>query len=63
MRFRWPQDQLDNFSDKRFLIAILNERLSDLNPYAPLATRLKDVRGKLERSEKLTTKSTGEWSD
>ena len=54
MKFRWPQDQLDSFSDKRFLIAILNERLSDLNQYAPLARRLKAVRGKLDRDEKLT---------
>lgn len=43
MRFRYTIKELDEFSNKRMIKALITERLADLNPYAPLARRLTDL--------------------
>lgn len=50
--FRWTYDELEEISDKDFIRAILNERLSDLNPYSPLARKIKQVHSRLTDSIK-----------
>lgn len=41
MKFRWTIEMMEEMDDVSFAIAILNERLSELNPYAPLAQKIK----------------------
>ena len=48
MKFRWTMKQLKEKSDTQILIGLVNEKLSELNPYdidgtAPLAERLKEI--------------------
>lgn len=54
MKFRWTIDQCDAFTDAQMLEGIINERISDLNRYSPLATRLKKVKCKIESGDALT---------
>ena len=44
MKFRWTMKELEEFSDDRILISLIAERTSTLNPYAPLARRLGEVK-------------------
>jgi hypothetical protein len=50
MKHRWTMKELDEATDNQILLTLVNERLNDLNPYAPLAVRLKKVRARLERA-------------
>ncbi len=43
MKFKWTIKQLNEFTNKRIIIALINERKSELNPYAPLAVRLTEL--------------------
>jgi len=48
LKFRWTMKQLKEKSDKQILIGLVNEKLSELNPYdldgtAPLAERLEEI--------------------
>lgn len=48
MKFRWTIKQLKENSDTQILIGLVNEKLSELNPFdidgtAPLAERLKEI--------------------
>lgn len=52
-RFRWTLDECQTKTDYEMLLGIVNERLSDLNPYSPLAKRLKLLAKKLEKGEDL----------
>ena len=54
MRFRWTIEELETNSDLEIVKGILTERLSDLNPYTPLAKRLMAIRSKIEKGEELT---------
>lgn len=54
MKFRFTIKELEEWSDLRILTTLLNERLSDLNPYAPLATRLKQILAKIASKKPLT---------
>lgn len=53
MRFRYTKKEIDGWPDTRFLIALVDERLSDLNPYSNLARRLQQIRAKLQVEHKL----------
>ena len=57
MRFRWTIKELNEITDTRLLVALVNERLSELNRYTPLARRLQDVREKLEIQAAKETKA------
>lgn len=48
MKFRWTIGELDSKSNTDMIKAVLDERMSDLNPYSPLRTRLKQVYNSLE---------------
>lgn len=48
MRFRWTIKKLQEASDAYVLRALVAERQSDLNPYAPLAARLRELYKKLD---------------
>ncbi len=52
MKFRWTINELEEESDEWILRGLLAERLSDLNPYAPLAKRLKTIYSKLDMKVK-----------
>ena len=48
MKFSWTIKQLKEKSDTQILIGLVNEKISQLNPYdidgtAPLAERLKEI--------------------
>ena len=47
-KFRWSIKELKEDSDDVILRGLVSERLSDLNHYAPLATRLKKIYHKLD---------------
>ena len=49
MKFRWTMKELKEKTDDEFIIGLINERLSGLNPYSPLANRLNDVYKKLDK--------------
>ncbi len=55
MRFRFTQKDLNENSDLWLVTALCNERMSDLNPYAPLYKRLQALRAKIASGKKLTT--------
>ena len=44
MRFRYTMEELKEYSDNKMLLALVNERLSELNYYSPLAKRLKKIK-------------------
>ena len=48
MKFRWTMAQLSEFSDNKVVRGILAERIADLNPYTPLAVRLKAIYAKVD---------------
>jgi len=48
MKFRWTRKELKEDSDDVILRGLVSERLSDLNHYAPFATRLKKIYNKLD---------------
>jgi hypothetical protein len=43
MKFRWTIQDLKTFSNKRMIQALIAERKENLNPYAPLAKRLREL--------------------
>ena len=49
MRYRWTIQELEEFSDARILRGLVDERFSTLNPYAPLAQRLKKIAATLNK--------------
>lgn len=51
MKFRWTMKDLEEMSDQEILIGLINERTSDLNPYAPLYKRLCEIRKNLEEKK------------
>ena len=53
MKYRWTMKELKERSDREMMHAILNERLSELNPYSPLRVRLEKVQANLERPDLL----------
>ena len=59
MKFRWTQKELDQSSDAKIIRGLVAERLSDLNPYAPLAKRLQkiyaDLDQKVEEEQRRTS--------
>lgn len=55
VRFRWTMTELAEWSDLAIIAGILNERKDNLNPHAPLATRINKIRSKIEKGEPLTT--------
>lgn len=44
MKYRWTMKELKEATDEQFLLSLVNERLSGLNPYSPLARRLQEVK-------------------
>ena len=46
---RWTIEQLKNMDDVVFATCILNERRKKLNPYAPLAEKIKQAVKTLEK--------------
>jgi len=48
MNFRWSIKELETMSDNEILRGLIAERTSELNPYAPLSTRLKKIYKKLD---------------
>jgi len=40
MKFRWTMKELQEFSSKHLILALIAERKSNLNPYTPLSERL-----------------------
>jgi len=67
MRFRWSIEQLETWSDNKFLRALVTERMSGLNPYAPLYQRLRKMESRLlyvidaeERGRMITFEGTPE---
>lgn len=49
MKFRWTMKELDEASDTFVLRSLVSERLADLNPYTPLAKRLRKVSARLDK--------------
>lgn len=49
MRFRWTMKQLEDMSTDEILRGIVSERMSDLEPYAPLSKRLGKIYQELEK--------------
>ena len=47
MKHRFTIKELDTWSDTEILTTLINERVYELNPYAPLASRLSSVRSNL----------------
>jgi len=45
---RWTIKELREWSDERIVCAILSERINPLNPFAPLAERLREIRDRME---------------
>ncbi len=56
MQKSWTIKILESLSDEDVLQRLAAERMSGLNPYGPLATRLKKVYDRLERGAKLLAK-------
>lgn len=54
MKFRWTIKELKEYDDLRLIQGLITERLSELNPYSPLAKRLKEIRKKIDTGEPLT---------
>jgi len=48
MKSGWTIKELETLTDDQLVIGVLNERLSGLNPYTPLATRLKKIHAAYE---------------
>ena len=49
MKFRWTKKELKKASDDEMICALLNERMSELNIYAPLYIKLAKVRDNLSK--------------
>ena len=49
MRYRFTMDDLKKMTDKQILRALITERTSTLNPFAPLAVRLKKIYAELNK--------------
>lgn len=49
MNGRWTMQDLKAIEDLTFIQAILNERRGNLNPYAPLSLKIKEINGKIDR--------------
>jgi len=49
MRFRWTIKDLQELPPSRIIRGILNERISELNSYAPLSRKLRDLETQIER--------------
>ena len=47
MGFRWTIEELNDASPATMLNSLRNERVADLNPYAPLARKLKALQSRL----------------
>lgn len=50
MRFRWTIKQMQTLSDNEILRGLVAERTSDLNPYCPLAVRLRAIYNTLDQA-------------
>lgn len=46
---RWTIKELEEKNDTEVIIGIISERLEKLNPYAPLAKRLRAIRSGMEK--------------
>lgn len=57
MKFRWTIKELEENSDYEMLRGLVVERMSNLNPYAPLYKRLANLHKKLQIKEQLTKKT------
>lgn len=55
VRYRFTIKECDEKSDEWFITALINERVSSLDQFGPLATRLKELRRKIRNGHKLTT--------
>lgn len=49
MNFRWMMKELETMSDNEILRGLITERTSELNPYAPLSSRLNKIYKKLDK--------------
>ena len=47
--FRWTIKDIKEMSDEEILRGLINERISDLNPYAPLFRKLTAIRTELDK--------------
>ena len=52
MRLTWTIKGLREVSNKRLILTLIQERQSTLNPYAPLADRLKALTAWVEKELK-----------
>ena len=52
MHYRWTIKELETWNDEAILLRLCYERRAGLNPYAPLAKRLKAIEERLERKSK-----------
>lgn len=50
MNFRWTMKELAETSSKQLLTQLINERMTNLNPYAPLAKRLNKLSAWVEKN-------------
>ena len=50
MRFRWTIKELRELPPSRIIRGILNERISDLNVYAPLSRKLRGLEAKIDKN-------------
>ena len=48
-KFRWTMEDLKNRSNNFIIRGLLAERMSDLNPYSPLAKRLQEIYNEVNR--------------
>lgn len=48
---RWTMKDLEEMSDNRIIKIILNERITSLNPYAPLARRVQSIINNIKSNE------------
>jgi hypothetical protein len=49
MKQRWTMKELKESTDTQILRGLVGERLSELNPYAPLAQRLSKIYADLDK--------------
>lgn len=62
-RFRYTKKELEEFSDIRMLIAVLEDRKSSCtNVYSPLYKRLNALQKKLEDRRPLTRNEPGDYN-
>ncbi|RJO62606.1 MAG: hypothetical protein C4542_02880 [Dehalococcoidia bacterium] len=60
MKKHWTIAMLKTWPDEDIIQGVIAERMSELNPYAPLHQKLQQIYNRLESGEKLTREAENE---